>query len=386
MKFSGVSLSRVTLAFVIALIGFVLRLFMAVMGPIEYDEPVYVDAAIHYAMDIRSGHWDQIVNSEENYEHPIFNKLLYSLPLLAFKPISGTSMPMDTPIHDVPDYYRLLAMRLISVTAGTGVVFLLSLINPIAGLAFAVHTFAIKYTSVIYLEAVPLLASLGALLALQKTFAAPADRNKPDLNWLITGAVLAGMAAASKYIYAVVIAAAALAILLEPNLRSPKKLLWLGTWGLLSLFFFGLFDPVLWPAPVARLLESFQFSVRYSGQDPVVVQKAYPVFQPIYWLMLSIPHHAQKLQPFFYHTGDFLVLADTLIFVLAVIGLPTLVRHNRPMAIWLGLGLIFLLFWKTKWPQYVLLILPPFCLSAADGFERMRERYVRMVGGMESRD
>jgi hypothetical protein len=33
--------------------------------------------------------------------------------------------------------------------------------------------------------------------------------------------------------------------------------------------------------------------------------------------------------------------------------------------LWLALGLAMLLVWTTKWPQYVLILTAPLCLSAA---------------------
>jgi arabinogalactan oligomer/maltooligosaccharide transport system permease protein len=36
---------------------------------------------------------------------------------------------------------------------------------------------------------------------------------------------------------------------------------------------------------------------------------------------------------------------------------------------WLAIGLVFLLLWPTKWPQYVLILLFPLCISAAEGFK-----------------
>jgi len=373
--------SRLIQALFIALLALFLRGYLATNGPIEYDEPVYVDNAIFYSTAIRNLQWELALNYELAIEHPVFNKLLYSVALLPFKPIvNGTSMPFDTPLNLVPNYYKLLAMRSVSVAAGSAAVFLLSLINPLAGLLLAVHTFAVKYSSVIYLEAVPLLASLGALLAAKKAFNEdPKGRSRPLVGWLILSALLVGITIASKYIYGVVALGIVLAVLLTHIRRCPKILLWLAGWGLACLLFFILFNPILWISPISRLSESIQFSVIYSNNDPVVLQKAYPVWQPVYWLMLSIPHHSQKLQPFFLRPGDYFILADTLIFMLAVLGLPSLVRRDIFMACWLVAGLFFLFLWRTKWPQYVMVIMPPFCMSAAHGLGLVKSGYCRLA-------
>ena len=77
---------------------------------------------------------------------------------------------------------------------------------------------------------------------------------------------------------------------------------------------------------------------------------------------------------FFLGPANYFILADLVIFFLAVIGLPALYRKNKPMFLWLVVGLAFLLLWNTKWPQYTLLVLAPLCVSAASGFEFIRSR------------
>jgi hypothetical protein len=330
IDFKKINSSRIFQALLISLLALFLRGYLAVNGPVEYDEPVYVDAAILYSSAMRAQDWDQIFNSTYNIEHPIFNKLLYSIVLLFLKPIGkGIKMPFDTVLYTLPHFYKLLAMRLISVLAGTASVFILSLINPIAGLAFAIHTFAIKYSSIIYLEAVPLLASLVSLSAIHKAFdQLSSNKDRPTLSWLALSSFLTGIAIASKYLYGVVALAIVVGILLTSRYSKQRTMLWLAVWGGACLLFFLLLNPILWPSPISRMMESIQFSINYSGNDPVVNQKNYPTWQPIHWLLLSIPHHSQKLLPFFVRPGDYFILADTIIFILAVIGFPTLIRRT----------------------------------------------------------
>ncbi|NMB90421.1 MAG: hypothetical protein GYA17_18830, partial [Chloroflexi bacterium] len=356
--------ARLTAAVLITALALFLRVYLAAVGPIEYDEPVYVDAAIQYAADLRAGQWGEILDDTYNYEHPIFNKLLYAASLLPFKAMPvGTSMPFDAPLYEVPNYYKLLTLRLVSAVAGAGAVFVLSLVNPLAGLALAVHTFAVKYSSVIYLEAVPALASLLAVLAAQRAFH-PRDGGGRAWLWLGGSALAMGVAAASKYMYGALALAVVVNALLQPGGRSLKTVRRLAVWALLCALFFCLCDPVLWPAPLARLLQSLQFSTNYSANDVVVNAKHYSVWQPLYWLLLSIPHHSLELSPFFLRPGNYFLLVDSLIFALAILGLPGLFKRYPAMFWWLAVGLVFLFAWRTKWPQYVMLILPAFCLSA----------------------
>ena len=102
-------------------------------------------------------------------------------------------------------------------------------------------------------------------------------------------------------------------------------------------------------------------SITYHGgyaTSEAVQDTGWPMWQPIVWLMGSVPFHDR---------GTFVVTVDLFITALAVVGLRRLWRQHRVYALWLGLGLLFLLFWPTKWPQYVLLVSAPLSLAAAHG-------------------
>ena len=58
-------------------------------------------------------------------------------------------------LTDFTQWQQVLVLRMISALLGAAAVFLLCLIHPLAGLFLALDTFGIKYTSVIYLEALP---------------------------------------------------------------------------------------------------------------------------------------------------------------------------------------------------------------------------------------
>ena len=106
--------------------------------------------------------------------------------------------------------------------------------------------------------------------------------------------------------------------------------------------------------------QSFLFHFNHMDSAQVVSSNL-PVWQPLIWL--SSPVFATR-------PGDatcFLVSLDTLIFILCLVGLPRLFKREPFYFIWLMIGKGFLLLWKTKWPQYVMILLAPFCLSAAHG-------------------
>jgi hypothetical protein len=357
---------------IIIIIGFValcLRVNLAVNGLTEYDEKIYMRSAIFYGEDIRTGNWSEIIHSQYNYEHPIFNKLIYST-IMVIKPMSDTHLSIGTKITHEPTYkfIRLLAFRLISVLFGTLAVIIMSLINPAAGLFLAVHTFSVKYTSVIYLEALPLLLSILSVMFFMKYLEKSEiqGNSRKHFVWGILSAVALGLTVASKYIYGVAgLALVIYAVYKIIQKKQPKLLGLLGIWLLIAGISFFLANPVIWSNPIGQIQKSLNFSVAYSEEDTNVVTSDYPFWQPFKWIASSIPQQSYgDIVPFFSRDGDFPVQLDTFIAILAVIGLYRLFKDKPIYFIWLVLGWIFLLLWRTKWPQYILVILPPFCLSA----------------------
>ncbi len=373
-------IKKTTWAILISLFALFLRLYMAYNGPLEYDEDPYFTAAVQYNQAMRQGDWGQILDSTYNYEHPQFYKLIYAVGLFAGKPITNIyHMSAGSEIQSIPYWLKILVLRVISALLGAAAVFLLCLIHPLAGLFLAINTIAIKYTSVIYLEALPAFTSLAAFMAAlksQESFQNNPARWRRWAGWLALSALALGMSAASKYMYGVVGIAIVIAIILQSWKRKIPAFLGLAGWGILSVAFFFMLDPVLWHSPLARLAQSVQYNVNYSGGSHVK-DVGYPFWQPIKWLLLSIPQQPSTPSAFFSFNGNYFVLGDTLIFILAVAGLPAFFQKNKPMFIWLGVGLIFLLVWGTKWPQYVLLILAPFCLSAAYGWDFIRSSFLK---------
>jgi len=92
--------------------------------------------------------------------------------------------------------------------------------------------------------------------------------------------------------------------------------------------------------------------------------------------MGSVPWH---------DSGTFLVTADLVIAALAVVGLRPMWREHRIFALWLGIGLAFLLVWPTKWPQYVLLVSAPLSLAAGIGTGLILEPVRRWLRGLRRR-
>ena len=115
----------------------------------------------------------------------------------------------------------------------------------------------------------------------------------------------------------------------------------------------------MWSDPLGRLTQSLLYHGDYA-QSEHVREYNFPSWQPLIWLLASVP----------WHPGVFIVALDPLIAILAALGLARLWRKYRVFAFWLAIGFGFLLIWPTKWPQYILTITAPVCLAAAEGFQR----------------
>lgn len=358
----------VSAVLIATLIACGLRVYAAQRLDIDYDEPVYLSDAVSYAQDMRSGNFKMLAWSEHTYEHPALYKILYGVLLLTQDPlahISDKDLPRLAPIAATAAGPWNMVDRYLSVLWGTLAVLTLAILDPIAGLVLGISTLSVKYTSEVYLEALPLLTSLLCVLAYARWFSEiqkVRTQAPKALGWLFLSAVLLGMTTASKYIYGI----AGIAILLHFGVavlrrQVPARLAWyIAGWSALGLFMFFAFDPYLWPHPIARLARSIAF--HESFQDSRLVQQAhYPFWQPLRWLSAFSTFY--DLHP----ASAFLINIDLLIFALAVVGLPRLFRKASLFFYWLAIGLIFLLIWQTKWPQYTLIIMAPFSLSASYG-------------------
>jgi hypothetical protein len=374
-------MKKTTLALLISILALFLRTYVAYNSPIEFDESVYATAAAQYNLAARQGDWKQILNSTNVIEHPQFFQLVYAVGLMVGKPIPDTtSIHFGNDIQSVAYWHHLFILRMISVFFGTATVFLISMINPLAGLFLAIDTYAIKYTSVIYLEALPAFTSLAALIAALKSLKAyqKLTKNwKVWIGWLVLSSLFLGVTAASKYIYSLVGIVIIISVIIQGWKHRSSSLLGLVGWGILALAFFFIFDPILWHSPLSELIKSINYNTNYSlGKH--VEEVGYQFWQPIKWLMISIPQYPNNPTAFFLNKGDYFISADSLIFILALVGLPDLWKRNKPMFIWLIVGLTFLLLWGTKWPQYILLVLVPFCISAAYGFSLIRLIFIKL--------
>ena len=344
----------------VLIVAWGLRARAVALIPVDYDEDDYLRAAQQYATLFRAGDWAGFTQTNYRFEHPPLAKIAFGLSIL---PAPETPLIPDRPTSAAPDpslpHEQLIDARNLAAAFGTLAAALLALVNPLAGLFLAVHTFTIKYTSEVMLEALPALTSLASVLCYVGFKRKPHSSGKVD-GWLIASAALLGLTAASKYLYCVV----GIAILADWLLSTKREnatgtLPWktMTAWGVIALAIFFIADPYLWPAPLARLQESLLYHVGYATNAAEVQNANYPAWQPFVWLAQSVE----------WHPGVFLISIDVLISLLALFGLQRLWRREPVYVLWLGLGMAFLLVWPTKWPQYILTLTAPLSLAAAEG-------------------
>jgi len=322
----------------IVLLAALVRIWAAWQLPIDADEPVYMKAGSDYARLIQNGDVRGVINYAENREHPAFVKLVYSLPFYFIEP-------------QIDSYPELTFNRMVSALFGTLAVWLVALVDPLAGLLLAMHSMTIKYTSQAYLEAIPLFTSIAAVLAFNQAL----RKGKRKLFWL--SAVALGVTAASKYTYLLVLIPLAV-ILIQQRKVDWKSLV---GYGLVAATAFIIFDPTLWTHPIARLAESLSFHFGYT-QSFDVLRAAYPWYQPFLWMMQTVPWHAKV---FFFFTSD------EIVFFLGIIGLYWEFKRRAWSTIWFISGFLALLVWSTKWPQYTLIVIIPLALASATLIHRI---------------
>ena len=325
--------------------------------PIDFDEDDYMRAGQILADEIRTG--NPAILLEDNYriEHPQFVKMLIASVMLGMEPIqripelSVTSSPYDL-LHRP----TLAAVRRMEVAFGVLAVTALALVSPVAGILLATSTWAIKYTSQVMLESVPLLFSLLGV-ALYEFARGISSARRRRLAY-VASAIGIGLAVGAKYPYAI----AGLAIVIDRLRRTRRgetlRLKDALGWSVIAAAAFFAVNPYLWSDPIGRLIASAAYHPAYTTSEQVQTT-GYPMWQQLIWLIQSVPWHDDQ--------NIFLVKFDTWMLPLALAGLVPLARKRPVYAIWLGLGAVALLFWPTKWPQYLLTIAVPYALAGAAG-------------------
>lgn len=326
---------------------------------VDYDEDDYLRAGQEYAQLIRAGDWRGFQDVNYRPEHPPLAKILVGISIVN---LPETVLISDRPSTASPNVYlprnQLKNGRIANAIFGTLTAGLLAVVDPIAGIMLGIHSFTVKYVSQIMLEALPAFFSLGCVLLYLQY------RKKTRVIWLVISAVLLGLTAASKYLYCV----AGIAILIDwlatkvDEQRFKKDFPKILLWGAIAVAVFFAADPYLWPNPIERLKESVLFHSAYSTSAAEVQNAGFPVWQPFYWLFST---------PKVWQPEAIWIALDPLITILAIFGMKRQWQKHRVMVIWIAVALIFLVFWPTKWPQYVVILTAPLCLAASQGLKSL---------------
>jgi ligand-binding sensor domain-containing protein len=356
---------RLAIVALVVLVALGQRVSAARSLPVDADEPVYAWSAAYYAHLMARGEWAEIPQVTTTAEHPVFVRLLYALGLRA----AGYAGPPDMPASptqtdllwqwgdDQETLGVFMVDRIISVVFGTLQVLVVALVNPLAGAALAIHTMTAKYTAQIYLEAVPAFAITAAFLAYDRA------RKRGDGEtgaWFWLSAAMLGLTAASKYTYAAVGFAMVPFIVWQQRCKPWN----IALYGALALAVFLALNPILWPAPVERLLYSLRYHQSYT-ESVEVARYDYGWWQPLAWMSGAGS----------WHPGVFWFPFDILIFLASLVGLWFLRRQNNLFTAWYVTGWLILFLWPTKWPQYTLIVTPALCLSLGAIGQAVVERF-----------
>ena len=316
--------------FLVIIFSILIHIWCVWQLPIDYDEPIYVQAGSAYAQLIKSGDLSGIINFPENREHPPLVKILYSIPFLLFQETSNSI-----------DY--TIAARSISALFGVIAVAIIAKKNIWAGLFFCFHSMTIKYTSQAYLDSLPMLMMIVCVLFLEKSFS---DQKK--YFWI--SSIALGIAGAAKYYYLLII----FVLFVMFFFRKKFSLREIVTYFLSAFFVFILLNPNFWSEPIKQVVEVVKFHTNYS-QSTHVINFGYPWYQQILHISSSVQWHPQVF---------FFLTSDELVFGLSLAGFYFELKEKKFSAFWFLIGIIFLLAWPTKWPQYTLLITPVMALIA----------------------
>jgi hypothetical protein len=337
--------------------------------PIDFDEDDYMRAGQILADEIRTGNPAILLENNYRVEHPQFVKILIASVMLGVEPIQRIpELPVTANPYELMHRPTLAAVRRMEAAFGVLAVATLALVSPVAGALLATSTWVIKYTSQVMLESVPLLFSLLGVAIYE--FARGISSTRRRRLAYVASAIGIGLAVGAKYPYAI----AGLAIVVDRLRRTRRgeslRLKDALGWSAIAALAFFAVNPYLWSDPVGRLIASAAYHPAYAASEQVQ-STGYPMWQQLIWLTQSVPwHDAQELfliKIDFIVQFEFWMKFDFWMLPLALLGLVPLARKRPVYAIWLGLGAVALLFWPTKWPQYLLTIAVPYALAGAAG-------------------
>jgi hypothetical protein len=338
--------------FLVAAVAAWTRFHAVATLPPDYDELIYLPVAYDYRHDLALSNYAAIANQDKNREHPPGVKLAYAFALPDEPRVppdwNAVLVGRPAPAEARPAFE---GPRTLSAIFGVLQAAALALVSPVAGGLLALDTYQIKYSAQAYLDGIPGLWMILAVLLFERAL-----RREQPLDWklLATSAAALGLAASGKYLYALpgfVIVAFLLA-----HTRSVRTV---AIYSAAALAVFFATHPYLWPNPIERLCDSVTYHWAYA-HGKHVTESALPWWYQMKYLVTAAPAE--------WHRGVFATsLADRLMLPLAALGFVETWRRRPVWAAWAAFGIVFLLLWPTKWPQYTLLVRPPLYVCAAFG-------------------
>jgi hypothetical protein len=321
--------------------------------PPDYDELVYLPSAYRQLQRLEANGFRALPAMVEELGHPPLVKVIYGISVAA----AHAPAPEWARVQaraPMPDAARpaFEAARRVSAMAGFLQLGVLAAVSPFGALLLAFDPYHAKYTALAMLEGIPGLFALLAAVLLERSLRFEGWRR---VVLALLSAVALGAAAAGKYPYGIV-----LGLTLGPFAVvafRERRVMW-GAWVCALVATFFALAPNFWIDPLRGLEDAVGFHWGFShGED--VAESAFPWWAPLYFLTHPEPTNTH---PGVFFTG----VTSYLILPLAALGFARTWRTHRIFAVWALVGLAFLLAWSTKWPHYLLLVLPALAVCAGE--------------------
>ena len=150
----------------VAVIALATRLYAVDVLPIDFDEDDYVRAGQQYAAGLQTGDLDVFLRDNYRTEHPPLSKIVTGI---ALAPLPASEDVPDRPTTAGPAASlpepQFTVARTVQAVFGALTATLLAVISPLGAFWLAIHTWSIKYTSQVMLEAIPAFFALAAVMA-----------------------------------------------------------------------------------------------------------------------------------------------------------------------------------------------------------------------------
>ena len=163
----------------IVLLAILVRGRAALLLPVDYDEPITLEAATAYARALEVGDIAGLAAVDVNAEHPALVKVAFGAAIL-------------TVGSEAPAARRLAAARSLSLLFGVALVAFVSRRDLLAGVLLSLHSLQAKYSAEACLESLPALAVAVCLVWCWESPRSPRHR--------VGAAALLGLAAAGKFL------------------------------------------------------------------------------------------------------------------------------------------------------------------------------------------